>query len=314
MDRRTAVVLSLAALGSSAAFVLAAPFGAPADAAESTRVIDQDVDLAGARTLMIRSGSADLRIRPTLARRQGRPGESGAGGAPTARANAPAPAGSSAHVHAELRGTPEELAAAVHVSREGDQVTLTLDEPRPRQRGWTSIFSRSSWRSQTYEILLAADVDLTVRTGSGDVTVDAPPRGIRARTQSGNLAVTDARAAVEAQSASGNVSVNEPRGAVDAHTASGNLVVRGAVSSLELRTSSGNVSAALRAGWSGDAVRMESSSGNVRLAVPPGFRAALHTSTSSGRVTDAAHVAAAGSPVVSLRSSSGDVEIVTGGG
>ncbi|MDB5069181.1 MAG: hypothetical protein JWM87_292 [Candidatus Eremiobacteraeota bacterium] len=308
MDRRTAVQLSLAVLGVSAAFVLSASSGAPA-AEEENRVIDQDVDLAGIRSVTIHAGSGSVHVRPTLARRQAQshPGDGGAGGA------APG-GGASMHVHAELRATREELASAVRVSREGDSVTVVFDEQAQRRGGWFSIFSRTSWRAATYEILLAADVDLSVQTGSGSVAVDAPPRTLHAGTGSGSIAVTDARDAVELRAGSGSIRVYEPHGAVDAHMGSGSVDVRGAASSVDVRTGSGSVNAVLRDGWNGDAVRMETGSGSVRLAVPRGFRAAVHTTTGSGSVTDAAHVIAAASPVVSLRSSSGSVRIVTAGG
>jgi hypothetical protein len=305
LDRRTAVQLSFAVLGASAGFVIAASSHALA-ADEENRVIDQDVDLTGVRAVTIRAGSGSVRVRPTLARRQtqSRPGESGPGAA------APG-GGASMHVHAELRATREELAAAVRVSREGDRVTVFFDEAGQRRGSWFSIFSRTSWTNTTYEMLLAADVDLSVQTGSGSVTVDTPPRTLRAGTGSGSIAVTDARDAVELRTGSGSIRVYEPHGTVDAHTGSGSVDVRGAASSLELRTGSGSVNAVLRDGWSGDAVSMETGSGSVRLAVPRGFRGAVHTSTGSGSVTDTAHVIAAASPVVSLRSSSGSVRIMT---
>lgn len=308
MDRRTAVQVSLAALGASAAFVLAASSGADA-AEDENRVIDQDVDLSGVRAVTIRASSGSVRVRPTLARRQtqSHPGDGAAGGA--------APSGAAGmHVHAELRATREELASAVRVSREGDRVTVIFDELGQRRGGWFSTFSGTSWTNRSYEIMLAADVDLSVQTASGSVTVETPPRTLRAGTGSGSITVTDARDAVELRTGSGSIRVYEPRGAVDAHTGSGSVDVRGAVSSLALRTGSGSVSAVLRDGWNGDAVRMETGSGSVRLAVPRGFRGAVHTSTGSGSVTDTASVIAAASPVVSLRSSSGSVRIMTAGG
>jgi hypothetical protein len=309
VDRRTAVQLSLAVLGASAGFALAASSGARA-AEEENRVIDQDVDLGGVRAVAIRAASGSVRVRPALARRQtqSHPGDGGTAGAPGPGG------GASMHVHAELRATREELASVVRVSREGDRVTVIFDEPGRRRSGWFSIFSRTSWTNTTYEILLAADVDLSVQTGSGSVTVDAPPRTLHAGTGSGSIAVTDARAAMELRAGSGSIRVYEPHGTVDAHTGSGSVDVRGAASSLELRTGSGSVSAVLRDDWNGEAVSMETGSGSVRLAVPRGFRGAVHTTTGSGSVTDTAHVIAAVSPVVSLRSSSGSVRIMTAGG
>lgn len=308
MDRRAAVRISLAVLGVGAAYVLSAASGARA-AEDENRVIDRDVDLTGVRALTIRAGSGSVRVRPTLVRRQAQshPGESAGGGAGPA-------GGATMHVHAELRATREELASVIRVSREGDRVTVVFDEREQRRGLWSSIFSRTSWTNTTYELVLAADVDLNVQTGSGSVTVDTPPRMLHAGTGSGSIAVTDARNAVELRAGSGSIRVYEPHGAVDAHTGSGSVDVRGAASSLEITTGSGSVNAVLRDGWNGDAVRMETGSGSVRLAVPRGFRAALHTTTGSGNVTDTAHVVAASSPVVSLRSSSGSVRITTTGG
>jgi hypothetical protein len=287
VNRRTALALTLAVIGTSFALVLAAPPAARA-ADAPVRIVEKDVDLGGARELTLRAGSGDVHVRTTLARRQAHPGESGA--------TAPAPSGSSAHIRAELHGSAEDAAAALQVTRDSDRVTVALDPQSRQHRNFWSLFASSTWHSATYEIVVAADVDLVVRTGSGDATVDAPPRAVSVRTGSGDVAVNGSRAAV------------------DAHTGSGNVTIRAAGSSLQLSTGSGNVSAALAMGWNGDGIHVQTGSGNVRLAVPPGFRAAVQTHTSSGYVSDSAHVGQAAAPVISLRTGSGNVGIVPNGG
>jgi Putative adhesin len=282
VHRRTAVTLSFAALGTGVALLMSASSGARA-AEQQTRVIDQDVDLAGARALEVHAGSGNLDARSSAARRQPRPGEN-----PAAARTA------SAHIHAELHGTPEELAAAgLHVAREGDRVVVTIDEPQ-RRGSW--LWGNWSWhRAWTYEILVGADVDLMLRTGSGNVTVDTPQRELTVRTGSGNVTITDAR------------------GAVRANTGSGNVSLRTAASTVQLQTGSGNVVAGLGSGWRGEGVDIQTGSGNVRLAVPAGFHGAVQTHTGSGHVTGQSYVAAAASPVVSLRTGSGNVHIVPAG-
>jgi Putative adhesin len=280
VHRRTAVTLVFAALGTGVALVVStSPKARAADA--QTRVIDQDVDLAGARVLEVRAGAANLDVRSTAARPQPRPGEHPA-----------SVSASSAHIHAELHGTPEELdAAGVAVAREGDRVVVTIGEQK--RRGWLSwAWSR---HTPTYELLVGADVDLMLGTGSGNVRVDTPRRGLTVRTGSGNVTVADAR------------------GTVDAHTGSGNVTVRAVASTLHVETGSGNVAAALGTGWSGEGVEVRTGSGNVRLAVPASFRGSLQTHTGSGRVTGQSYVAAAPSPVVTLRTGSGNVHIVPAG-
>lgn len=283
MHRRTAVTLSFAALGTGVALLMSASSGARAAEAQ-TRVVDQDVDLTGARALEVRAGAANLDVRSTAARRQPRSGENPAVPGSTASTT-------SAHIHAELHGTPEELSAAtIQVAREGDRVVVTIDEAK-RRGNW--LWGGMSWhRAWTYEILVGADVDLLLRTGSGNVAVNTPQRELTVRTGSGNVTITDAR------------------GAVRANTGSGNVSLRTAASTVQLQTGSGNVVAGLGSGWRGEGVDIQTGSGNVRLAVPAGFRGAVQTHTGSGRVTGQNHVASAPYPVVTLRTGSGNVHII----
>ncbi len=135
----------------------------------------------------------------------------------------------------------------------------------------------SGWNLQsiTSTVTLRSPVDVAVSTGSGDVTAAAMPRAFDGRT------------------GSGDVTISSPRG--DVHAQAG----------------SGNVTLVFDAAFRGSTVVATSGSGDVALTVPSGFRAALQTHTSSGTVTDDAHVVPAASPSVVLRSSSGDVRIGT---
>lgn len=276
MNRRTAVLL--AAFVSCAALAFAS--GGRAWAGDSAkRAIDREVDLAGARSLAVRAGAGEIRVRSTLARRQARPDETAA---------APAPHGASATIHLELYGAAADIAGVtLDVTRDGDQVIVQVNEPKQRG-GW---FTRSANVGATCSVVLAADVDVELRTGSGDIVVDGPPRG------------------VTASAGSGRISVTAPHAAADLHTGSGDVVVRGATSSLTMRTGSGSIQAALSGEWSGTSIRAQTGSGDVRLAVPPGFHADLQTHTGSGTVTNDARIVSANSPLVSVRTGSGNVRI-----
>jgi hypothetical protein len=279
MNRRTLVRLMLCALVAVVWVMSPSPPAAADDI--PGRVIDRDVDLTGASQLALRASSQNVYLRTAPQPREG---------SPVGARVAGAPAGASAHVHVEVRGAQDELGAIeVQVARAADRVVITIEDNRERGR-----FSRSSSSdlSVSCEITVVAAVGLAVDVGSGNVVVDAAPGSLRIG------------------SGSGNVLVNQSRGTVDAHTGSGNVVVRDAASSVRLHTSSGNVAAELGRNWRGDTVVIDTGSGNIRLAVPAGFRGDVRTNTSSGRVVEEVGIAPAREPSISLRTGSGNVRIV----
>jgi Putative adhesin len=146
---------------------------------------------------------------------------------------------------------------------------------------------RASTVSGTLLVSDAGD-SVTVESVSGDLTLRRAPRGFRATTTSGELVARDVSGHVRASSGSGDIEIRfvPPLGGVDASTASGNLDV-----------------------WLPEgarcAVDMKTSSGEILVQVPLELETATRHRV-TGRV-------GGGEIPVLLRSSSGDIGVMSGG-
>lgn len=114
--------------------------------------------------------------------------------------------------------------------------------------------------------------------------------------------------ALDLHDSSGDVTVENPQRDVTARDSSGDILIRNARSTIDAHSSSGDVTATVARGWSGSAIDMGASSGDVRLTLPPGFRGTLTAHTSSGDVRNRARIAPGATPI-RLNSSSGDVTV-----
>jgi DUF4097 and DUF4098 domain-containing protein YvlB len=156
-----------------------------------------------------------------------------------------------------------------------------------------------------------------LETASGDIAVESATGPVTVTTASGDVTVTEARA-LEISSVSGDVKIEQTRGPVSIGTSSGDVSVGGLTDSVEVRTVSGDVSverapagarirtssgeiqlqqvsgrlyastvsAEIHATLMGPVreARLESSSGDVTLALASSASCALEMSTSSGDI------------------------------
>ncbi|HTU82330.1 MAG TPA: hypothetical protein VMF61_09380 [Candidatus Acidoferrales bacterium] len=129
------------------------------------------------------------------------------------------------------------------------------------------------------------------------------------RISGGNVRVVDPASAVEIFDADGDVAVEGPRGAVTAESARGNVTVSSALSSVDVAADAGDVSAELVPGWVGAEVRMQSATGNVRVALPPGFVGRFDVTSADGGTHDSFHAAKARTPFVWLYAPRGQIWI-----
>lgn len=195
-----------------------------------------------------------------------------------------------------------------------------------------------------YEITVPPDTRLRADTGSGDLRVRGPRRGIDVHTGSGDVDLDDIAGGVRAETGSGDVRADRvaapadvdtgsgdvrltltSAGVVRAHTGSGDVEIRGASGSLTVGTGSGRVVAEgmPSAGWS-----LETSSGDVTLRLGRQSSYDLDVGTGSGDITVARPVqmtvqgrvsdsgrdqlagrVGSGGPLVKVRTGSGDVDI-----
>ncbi len=163
-----------------------------------------------------------------------------------------------------------------------------------------------------------------VRTVSGDITVDRAAHALDAHSTSGDLVVRDAADSLVLGSVSGDIHVQRAPHGVTAGTTSGGIVVHAVEGSCQLDTSSGDVDAAF--GPRLARAEITSGSGDLVARLAPGLGAALDLRTSNGSIDVSVplevktvtrrmvsgRVGGGQVPVV-IRSSSGDIQILSGG-
>lgn len=162
---------------------------------------------------------------------------------------------------------------------------------------------------------------LEIKTGVGSREPSAIRIGvpinvarISLRTVSGDISVDDFAGDLELQSASGDVEVRRCSGDLKAKTASGDIDLSGCSANIDVESSSGSIELALEEQC--DSVSMSSKSGDLSFAYPGDFDAIVRCSTVSGDVRrDGEDIGAGvfrvgeGLAPVRLSTISGDIEI-----
>lgn len=145
----------------------------------------------------------------------------------------------------------------------------------------------------------SATGSVSISTASGDVTV-AEARGLNVTSVSGDVRIEGCRGPVSVGTSSGDVNASGLADSVQVQTVSGDVVVERAPAGARVKTSSGeirigqvtgrlfasSVSAEIHARLQGPLreARIESSSGDVTLALAPNASCALEMRTSSGDI------------------------------
>lgn len=164
------------------------------------------------------------------------------------------------------------------------------------------------------------DLDVTLPSESGLVHAEAAAGNIDVR---GVSTVDSDGVDLQARSGAGDVTVRDVAGTVAADTAAGGVTVRGVDAVGDISTSAGNVNVDIPA-INGD-VEIESSTGDVAVAVAPDLDTRFRASVSTGSVTidgvdldDATRdddsvtgVIGDGGPTLRIETSTGDVTVST---
>jgi len=207
--------------------------------------------------------------------------------------------------------------------RDGHEVAVTL----PRQ---TAFRGRRGARVGV-TVRCPRGSDLALRTDSASLDATGPLGAVDVKTASGEVSLEDA-ASLAVETASGDVRVRDVTRTLDLRTASGDAAIRRCGGPLSAKLVSGNLSVGDAAAGvavttvSGDlrveaagggAIRVQSVSGDVELAIKPGQRLYVDASSVSGTMSselglDQAPPAGSTEPVRELRvrTVSGDLKIV----
>lgn len=127
---------------------------------------------------------------------------------------------------------------------------------------------------------------LRLRASSGDIELLGWAPEVEARTTSGAILVRASRAIdrLLARSSSGNLVLAGGVHALRADSASGQVQAEGLLGGVAIVTSTGSVTARFDALGKSDEISISSSSGRVRISLPPGAKPSGELVTSSGEI------------------------------
>ena len=155
------------------------------------------------------------------------------------------------------------------------------------------------WRSFDVTVRTPAGADVEVRAASADVNIQVALGSLGARLASGDIRAEDVEGDAAVESASGDVELGEVGGNLDVSTASGDVKLGRAGGRVVMHTASGevrlgNVLAALSAStqsgdlevehYEGGDLECSSTSGDVRIGLPPGLTLDVDLNTVSGDI------------------------------
>jgi DUF4097 and DUF4098 domain-containing protein YvlB len=128
---------------------------------------------------------------------------------------------------------------------------------------------------------IAGDVHATA--GSGDIKLSNIQGEVQAAVGSGDLTLEDVHGLARLHTGSGDLGITNPGDAVEINTVSGNINIKGASPDIRVRTSSGDVNVEGNPGAS-NYWDFNTSSGEVVLQVPPTASFRLYARSSSGDI------------------------------
>jgi len=161
-----------------------------------------------------------------------------------------------------------------------------------------------------------------VHTHSGDVTADSLTAGAEIHSASGGVSVTRSSGLFALETTSGDVKVKNSQGSATLRTGAGGIEVYAQLDSLTAESASGDQ--ALELASAPRRVSAQSSSGDIRLVLPPAAGGQLEIGTSSGTISVKSPVKVAGMSRVELtgdlggagntwiHTSSGDITVEAG--
>jgi DUF4097 and DUF4098 domain-containing protein YvlB len=191
-------------------------------------------------------------------------------------------------VHGEVDGAGEEQEHRIQVQTLGPELRVIV----PPATGWSAGEARTRLR-------VPAGTDLTLVSGSGDLSADVALGAVAARSGSGDLRLA-ATASARLHTGSGDITVLAVEGEADVSSGSGDIRVDACGADLTLRSASGDATVGRLAGRA----EAKLASGDFRLAATSG---SVHVRTASGDIS--VGVAANLPAWLDLHSGSGHVDI-----
>lgn len=296
----------------------------PALQAKIERTVEKTFNVQPGGTLTVKTQGGDIRV------------ETGTGDRVEVKA------------HETIRASSEEEADTIladldlKIEQAGNDVSAVAKYDKTG--GWFSGWTQPVQVSFTVKVPARYQVDLhtsggdigvgnlsgkvLARTSGGGVSVGAIDGEVNVSTSGGNIALVSATGATKLSTSGGNIKVDRVGGDADLETSGGDISVHAVSGVLQASTSGGDVSAALTGPLKGDC-SLRTSGGDVRVSVKPGVAFNLDAATSGGSVQAGGLTITlesggsgrsklkgkvnGGGPELKLRTSGGDVRVVTSG-
>jgi len=247
------------------------------------------------------------------------------------------------HIHASSDSEADELMEklVLVIEQHGNEVVATATYNKG-----SSGFHFGSWPpvEVDFEVTVPASTSTNLKTSGGDIVVGDLEGEVYARTSGGEIKLGKMGADVDASTSGGDVDMTEAKGMAKLETSGGSVSVGRVVGPCDLHTSGGDISVdsvenTLVADTSGGSVRagfegslkgdcsLSTSGGEVKATVGPNVGFHLDARTSGGDVNAAGVTITidrggvgkstlsgdvnGGGPLLKLRSSGGDIEVIS---
>jgi DUF4097 and DUF4098 domain-containing protein YvlB len=224
-------------------------------------------------------------------------------------------------------------------SEEEGVLEVVIKSKGKKNSSWFGFVNNSITAKANITLKAPADMDIQLKTGAGDVSVDGLKGTSTFGTGSGEVTGSNLSGQLRATSGSGQIKLEGVSGNVSVRTGSGDVRIREIEGSLEAGTGSGNIKASgqisqFSAKTGSGGVRIESSaalvenskvstgSGDVKILLPQSAGFTLAAGTGSGKVTcnfdlvdpvvkknSIKGATASGGPKIAIGSGSGNITV-----
>jgi DUF4097 and DUF4098 domain-containing protein YvlB len=168
----------------------------------------------------------------------------------------------------------------IEESQSGDHVEINVKLPH-MNFSWFGAH-----RSVRIELRVPRELDLDIRTGDGNVTVQPVAGRIKIDTGDGNVTASGLKGDIYMHSGDGHIEGANFDGSLNVDTGDGHITVLGRFDTLNLKTGDGSIEASAIAGskiastWT-----LHSGDGHINLRLPDNFNADLDAHTGDGHIT-----------------------------
>lgn len=193
----------------------------------------------------------------------------------------------------KVRATTRERAdtTAVHASRHENDLQISVHWPGDEREN-----------SEGCDLLVYVPVmdGVDIDTSSGDVFVKAMKGPLTIRSSSGDVEIRDHEGTILVRSSSGDIEAWDVSGTADVEASSGDIGLHGVSAPSRVKTSSGDIYVKFHKGVS-TMIDAETSSGDI------------HVEGREYELDEVTHTIGAGGETSTLRTSSGDIDVVLSG-